>query len=312
MKTENEEKKAKDQADIFKKSGRKKAARDNTETRIVRVPVFSETKVATAEDIGESEQIDVRLPRRATVFNKQGERIGKVRKSIWQNQEGIEQGTFVKEETNVFVYSGESRTGYVDKNDNVLSLTNKYIATLRRPERYWILALVLILVLVTLLTVILSVYFLTRSENTDYAPVIFIASEDGLNWEDTEDLPIFFNEMFGDNKVVPGMKGSYRFIFENRNKNTLDYSLLFSEENEYGIAILYRLKRDGAYISGTQDYVSADELGMDGLTVEARSSTMFELEWFWQDNDEADTVAGQNSAVYTLTISLSAQVSVRA
>lgn len=106
MKTENEEKKAKDQADIFKKSGRKKAVRDNTETRIVRVPVFSETKVATAEDIGESEQIDVRLPRRATVFNKQGERIGKVRKSIWQNQEGIEQGTFVKEETNVFVYSG--------------------------------------------------------------------------------------------------------------------------------------------------------------------------------------------------------------
>ena len=296
MKTENEEKKAKDQADIFKKSGRKKAARDNTETRIVRVPVFSETKVATAEDIGESEQIDVRLPRRATVFNKQG----------------IEQGTFVKEETNVFVYSGESRTGYVDKNDNVLSLTNKYIATLRRPERYWILALVLILVLVTLLTVILSVYFLTRSENTAYAPVIFIASEDGLNWEDTEDLPIFFNEMFGDNKVVPGMKGSYRFIFENRNKNTLDYSLLFSEENEYGIAILYRLKRDGAYISGTQDYVSADELGMDGLTVEARSSTMFELEWFWQDNDEADTIAGQNSAVYTLNISLSAQVSVRA
>lgn len=74
MKTENEEKKAKDQADIFKKSGRKKAVRDNTETRIVRVPVFSETKVATAEDIGESEQIDVRLPRRATVFNKQGER----------------------------------------------------------------------------------------------------------------------------------------------------------------------------------------------------------------------------------------------
>ena len=57
MKTENEEKKAKDQADIFKKSGRKKAVRDNTETRIVRVPVFSETKVATAEDIGESEQI---------------------------------------------------------------------------------------------------------------------------------------------------------------------------------------------------------------------------------------------------------------
>ena len=288
----DEEYVVKDQANIFKKPRHKKAVQETTEIRTVYVPVPAETEAAAAEDIGEPEQIDVRLPRRATVFN--------------------EQGTFVKEETNVFVYSGESRTGYVDKNDNVLSLSNKYIATLRRPERFWILALVLFLVLVTLLTVILSAYFLTRSENTDYAPVIFIASEDGTSWEDSEDLPIFFNETFGDNKVAPGMKGSYRFTFANRNKNTLDYSLLFSEENEYGIAILYRLKRDGAYISGTQDYVTADELGLEGLTVEAQSSTVFELEWFWQDNDEADTVAGQNSAVYTLTISLSAQVSVRA
>ena len=308
----DEEYVVKDQANIFKKPRHKKAVQETTEIRTVYVPVPAETEAAAAEDIGESEQIDVRLPRRATVFNKQGERIGKVRKGVWQDEEGNEQGTFVKEETNVFVYSGESRTGYVDKNDNVLSLSNKYIATLRRPERFWILALVLFLVLVTLLTVILSAYFLTRSENTDYAPVIFIASEDGTSWEDSEDLPIFFNETFGDNKVAPGMKGSYRFTFANKNKNTLDYSLSFSEENEYGIAILYRLKRDGAYISGTQDYVTADELGLEGLTVEAQSSTVFELEWFWQDNDEADTVAGQNSAVYTLTISLSAQVSVRA
>ncbi len=308
----DEEYVVKDQANIFKKPRHKKAVQETTEIRTVYVPVPAETEAAAAEDIGEPEQIDVRLPRRATVFNKQGERIGKVRKGVWQDEEGNEQGTFVKEETNVFVYSGESRTGYVDKNDNVLSLSNKYIATLRRPERFWILALVLFLVLVTLLTVILSAYFLTRSENTDYAPVIFIASEDGTSWEDSEDLPIFFNETFGDNKVAPGMKGSYRFTFANRNKNTLDYSLSFSEENEYGIAILYRLKRDGAYISGAQDYVTADELGLEGLTVEAQSSTVFELEWFWQDNDEADTVAGQNSAVYTLTISLSAQVSVRA
>lgn len=308
----DEEYVVKDQANIFKKPRHKKAVQETTEIRTVYVPVPAETEAAAAEDIGEPEQIDVRLPRRATVFNKQGERIGKVRKGVWQDEEGNEQGTFVKEETNVFVYSGESRTGYVDKNDNVLSLSNKYVATLRRPERFWILALVLFLVLVTLLTVILSAYFLTRSENTDYAPVIFIASEDGTSWEDSEDLPIFFNETFGTNKVAPGMKGSYRFTFANRNKNTLDYSLLFSEENEYGIAILYRLKRDGAYISGTQDYVTADELGLEGLTVEAQSSTVFELEWFWQDNDEADTVAGQNSAVYTLTISLSAQVSVRA
>lgn len=301
----------KDQANIFKKPRHKKAVQETTEIRTVYVPVPAETEAAAAEDIGEPEQIDVRLPRRAAVFNKQGERIGKVRKGVWQDEEGNEQGTFVKEETNVFVYSGESRTGYVDKNDNVLSLSNKYIATLRRPERFWILALVLFLVLVTLLTIILSAYFLTRSENSDYAPVIFIASEDGTSWEDAEDLPIFFNETFGDTKVAPGMKGTYRFTFENRNKNTLDYSITFSEENEYGIAILYRLKRDGAYISGTEGYVTPEQLSMEGLTIEARSSSVFELEWTWKDNDAADTQAGENEAVYTLSISFSAQVEQR-
>ena len=298
----------KDQANIFKKPRHKKAVQETTEIRTVYVPVPAETEAAAAEDIGEPEQIDVRLPRRAAVFNKQGERVGKVRKAVWKDEEGTEKGTFVKEETNVFVYAGETRTGYVDKNDNILTLSNKYVATIRRTERFWILALILFLVLVTLLTAILSAYFLTRSENSDYAPVIFLASEDGTNWNDAEELPVFVNETFGDSKIAPGMRGSYRFTFENRNKNALEYSLQFSEENEYGISILYRLKRDGAYISGAQDYVTAQALGLDGLTVEASSSTLFELEWYWQDNDAADTAAGEHAAVYTLTISLSAHV----
>ncbi len=309
----DEEYVVKDQANIFKKPRRKKAVQENVEVRTVYVPVPAEAEAAaTEEDVGEPECIDVRLPKRAIVVNKQGECVGKVRKSVWKDEEDTEQGVFVKENTNVFVYAGDQRMGYVDKNDNVLTLSNKYVATLRRAERYWILVLVLFLALVTLLTIGLSAYFLTRSGNTDYAPVLFIASEDGTSWADSEDLPIFFNETFGDTKVAPGMKGTYRFTFENRNKNTLDYSITFSEENEYGIGIVYRLKRDGAYISGAEEYVGAEQLGLDGLTVEATSSTVFELEWLWKDNDEADTLAGENSAVYTLTISLSAQVSVRA
>lgn len=299
----------KDQANIFKKTRRKKSVQEGeVRTVFVPAPAPAEAEVAAAEDVGEPGAADVRLPRRGIVVNKQGERVGKVRKAVWKDEEGTEKGTFVKEETNVFVYAGETRTGYVDKNDNILTLSNKYVATIRRTERFWILALVLFLVLVTLLTAILSTYFLTRSENSDYAPVIFLASEDGTNWNDAEELPVFVNETFGDSKIAPGMRGSYRFTFENRNKNALEYSLQFSEENEYGISILYRLKRDGAYISGAQDYVTAQALGLDGLTVEASSSTLFELEWYWQDNDAADTAAGEHAAVYTLTISLSAHV----
>lgn len=57
---------------------------------------------------------------------------------------------------------------------------------------------------------------------------------------------MFFNEEFGDAVIAPGMSGAYRFIFENANEDAVEYSLTFREENEYGIALKYRLVRDGA------------------------------------------------------------------
>ncbi len=305
----------KDQANIFKKSAKRKAKRGiETQGPAVYIPVYEEAgeAISVTEDIGEPESIDVKLPKRAIVVDKQGERIGKIRKSIWTDEEEAEQGVFVKEDTNVFVYSGQTRTGYVDKNDNILTLSNKYVATIRRAKRFWLLFFILFLVLVTVMTTILSVYFLTRSDNSDYVPVIFIASKDGTSWEETEDLPVFVNDTFGDSTAAPGMKGSYKFSFQNKNEDALLYSLTFSEVNEYEIGMSYRLKRDGAYISGTEGYVSARELSKAGLTIESLSSTVFELEWYWQDNDANDTQAGENNASYTLTISLSAQIDERA
>lgn len=312
-----------DQANIFKKPKHKKALQ-STEQFPEIITAMSETAMSetamtetavsetAAEAPAEPEAIDVSLPTKATVVDKQGAKIGKVRSGVWLDADEQEQGVFKKEETNVFVYAGEMRTGYVDKNDNILTLDDQYVATIRRGNHVWVLFLVLLLVLITLLTFILTAYFLTRSGNVDYAPVLFIATEDGENWEDTENLPVFMNERFGDSKIAPGMRGSYRFTFENRNANTLLYGLSFTQTNEYGIEIVYRLKRDGAYIAGAVGYVALDGLGIGDLTIEPHSATIFELEWYWRDNDEADTQAGENSAVYTLAISLTEQVSERA
>ena len=44
------------------------------------------------------------------------------------------------------------------------------------------------------------------------------------------------------------------------------------------------------------------------MTIEAGSSTIFELEWRWLDDDEADTAAGENGADYTLRITFTAFV----
>ena len=312
-----------DQANIFKKP-RRRRAEPQTEEGALFVPLASAADAEIAagmlsgefsggedaeEDIGEPEAIDVKLPKRGRVVNKQGERIGKIRRRGWYDNDDEFQGEFVKEQTNVFVYRDETRTGYVDKNNNILTLSNKYVATIRRWTLLFLVLLLVFLLILTAVTGILVAYFLTRTETPEYAPVLFIASEDGVSWEDTENLPVFRNELFGDSKIAPGMSGSYRFVFENQNQNKLTYTLLFEEENDHGIELVYRLKRDGAYIAGRESFVGVQGLGIEQLTIEAESSTVFELEWMWRHNDEKDTAAGENSAFYTLLIHLTAQVS---
>ena len=50
------------------------------------------------------------------------------------------------------------------------------------------------------------------------------------------------------------------------------------------------------------------ELGLRGMTIEAESTTLFEIEWYWKDNDAVDTAAGENEAQYTLQIEFVAAV----
>lgn len=292
---------AKDQAHVFVKS-RSKTAR-----------AADVSAAATFVDIFDSQSAtDVRLPRRAAVVDRQGRRIGKVRGSVWTDVNSAEKGVFVKQDKSVVLVSENKRGGYLDKNDNVLTFNGGYVATLRRPSRYWVFAVIAILLAaLTALTIFISTYVISRSGYANYAPVVFVATENGEAWSDSENLPVFMNDTFGDSKAAPGMRGSYRFVFENRNDDALVYTLNFAETNEHGITILYRLKRDGAYISGIDGFVAADSLGLTDLTVEKKSASVFELEWHWVDNDEADTLAGQNSAIYTLTLSLTAAVDAR-
>ena len=296
----------KDQANVFKKS---RAAK----TRIVYVPARDdETAAAVAPGQGtdESEAVvpaaDARLPVRAGVYNSEGDRIGRVRRSVWYDEEGSEVGAFTRTDEAVYFGAGGERKGYVDGNDNVLTLSGGYMATLKRMSRLPLLLLVIILALLTALSVLLAAYLMSRSGG-DYAPVLFVADAEGLSWDETENLPVFMNERFGDTVIAPGMEGSYSFTLKNENADALDFSLTFSESNEYGIDIAYRLRRDGAYIS-QDEYVSAAELGVRDMSIESGSSTVFTLEWIWRDGDEADTAAGEAGATYTLTITFTASV----
>ena len=269
---------------------------------------------ASAAPVPESSayDIEVKRPKRGRVRDREGFELGKLRRGVWYDTDKNRRGEFVKEDDkNVYLYEGENenrrRTGYVDKHNNIHTLQNEYVGTIVHARTPWLLILCILLALITALTCILCAWALSRSESP-YAPIIFATEEDGTNWEDREDLSVFYNQTFGDKVIVPGMTGAYRFRMQNNSPDPIVYSLTFSETNEYGIAMRYRLKRDGVYIAGEEGYVTVEELCMEDLSVEEESITLFELEWIWAHNDPVDTVAGENEAMYYLHIDFLAEV----
>lgn len=247
----------------------------------------------------------VRLPVGATVVNKKGVKIGKIKKRVWYDGEGEIVGEFADDDDkHVYFVRKNKRSGYVDKNHNVLTFDNRYLATVRYSHWWLFLILALLLAAIVALTSLVAVYYLGTTDDT--VPTLFVADESGEEWNGNENLPVFFNEKFGDSVIQPGQEGAYRFSIENKNAKQLIYNLVFSCENPYEIGLVYRLKRDGAYIAGTGDYISVDELLCESLTIEATSSSVFELEWRWKDSDEVDTNAGENQAQYILHIQFTA------
>ena len=255
-----------------------------------------------------------RLPRRARVVNHKGEKIGTVRGGVWYDNDQNALASFHKQENNVHMYdAAKAYAGYVDVHDDIRTAGGEYVASLRY-FRWGILAILAIaLTLVTMVAVIFGSFGIGRSGMGALAqePIFFIVedTEERTGWTEYEDIPIFYNEQFGDRLALPGTKSVYRFRFINNNAHALRFSFTFREENDYGIEMVYSLRRDGAYIAGDEDaYVTAPELSFAGFTIEGGSESLFELCWYWKDNDPVDTNAGENEAIYRLNIEFNAEV----
>ncbi len=260
---------------------------------------------APSETIQNDIDVNARLPYFGTVYDEDGEKIGKVRRNVYYDLDRERQGKFKRQDSAVYLIDGGERKGYLDRNFNLFTVTDQsYVATIKR-SRLWLILLIILLT-IALTSALFAAFYTPKSEN--YIPVLFIADEDGTSWEDQHNLPVFFNKKFGDNVIEPGSTGRYAFILENRNADEIIFDLTFSCENEYGIQLVYRLKRDGAYVAGYEDYVPAEQLNLKELTQQARSTSVFELEWTWQHNDSVDTIAGESGAIYKLHIHFLAEV----
>ena len=133
--------------------------------------------------------------------------------------------------------------------------------------------------------------------------------QDNLNAELIDDLDIFKNPEFNNQKIIaPSSKGKYNFTVKNSSKNNISYNMKMTEENNWNINLKYKLKQDNIYIVGNKDtWVDVKDLDVKNIISTNQSEHVYTLEWYWEDA-ENDTEIGEASNVnYNLKININAK-----
>ncbi|MCD8372356.1 MAG: hypothetical protein LUD27_03540 [Clostridia bacterium] len=196
---------------------------------------------------------------------------------------------------------------------NPLHKHYKYDEDDKKKRRPWLIVLLwFFIVLFVAAAVCTAVYFcvINVSEEPSAPGTGYyyeLNDADGNDIVGRTDITVFNNNSFSEDKIAPGASGEYTFNFENVGDNAMTYSLTFSCENEYNINIVYKLKCGSKYVCGDEDtYVSIADLKVEDRVVRRGRTDVYTLYWTWAHNDAVDTVAGINSASYTLTMNVTA------
>lgn len=174
------------------------------------------------------------------------------------------------------------------------------------------------IILIIIIILLLMIYFMaarlgkigyqqTSGEPTSTIDLIKVTEGDMDITKDTQ-LNIFKNEQFdGEKMIAPNSKGTYQFCIKNESSENIVYHIRFLDEMQFPINMKYKFKIDNVYIRGNEDnYVSIDELDVEDIIVTKDSINVFTLEWYWEDNDENDTIVGsqENTQYYTLKLEI--------
>ncbi len=201
--------------------------------------------------------------------------------------------------------------------NQVNDLNEKYDKLLKKNKKRNI--LIIILGIIIILLIVLLVYKLGRigfdisvsaDQATDDDAYVFEITDDLLNnSENTENkLDIFKNKQFGSRKIIaPRSKGNFKFYVKNDTSSNISYDISVIDEMSNFVNMKYKLKLDGEYIKGnTKEYVEVNKLNMNSIALANNSYNLFELEWYWEDDDKNDTYIGNliDSQYYTLQIKI--------
>ena len=126
-----------------------------------------------------------------------------------------------------------------------------------------------------------------------------------VTWKGNTEAKIFANSMYTfKDKIAPETSNTYKFVVKNSTKYNLKYNVEFIETNPHNINMKYKLKKNNTYL--IDHYVSASELNISDILLNANSNDTFYLEWKWISSSN-DTEVGEIAANYGLKIDIKAE-----
>lgn len=121
-------------------------------------------------------------------------------------------------------------------------------------------------------------------------------------WTNDKELKIFNIK-----EIAPGDSGNYDFYVNNNTDSNVMYKIVFAEDNLYNVNLLYKLKRNGKYISGSEsEWVKYDKLNIENKVLNSKYNDYYAIEWKWVDTDNDTRVGRTPDAKYRLKVTVKA------
>ena len=178
----------------------------------------------------------------------------------------------------------------------------------KKNNKKWLLLLLLLLFLCVFGYLIFRVGYDFGQSKQPASPaplptkfVIKISDDEG-DWKEGENLNIFV--VAGREYVAPYDRGLYDFQVLNTINKKVSYKLVLEEDNKDKVNIKYRLKENGKYIIGIDNWVYYDQIVLEDVILNSKEADSYQLEWMWvSENNELDTSIGEKEdrAVYSIT-----------
>ena len=148
----------------------------------------------------------------------------------------------------------------------------------------------------------------TQPEIVDYSDRIRVKQGD-TDFSELKELDIFKNEYFKEEAIIaPGIEGKYNFVVENETPANFKYKIKFEEQNPYNINMVFKIKKNGTYIFGSEnEYVDYEKLEYADYFLGSNKTDLYTVEWKWEDAENDTEIGKTENAQYKMLVDVTAE-----